>query len=95
MVSRVRAPLLGAGACALAFLLLLALAYGSGPARRLDASALLGFVGLYRPLFIWLGDLGDALPVAAAALILAGVALARSQPRIALAVLCLVGATSV
>jgi membrane-associated phospholipid phosphatase len=95
MIRRVSAPLLGTGACALAFLVLLALAYGSGTARRLDATALQGFVGLQRPLFIRIGDLGDAVPIAVAGALLAAIALVRSRPRTALAVLFLVGATSI
>ena len=95
MIRRVSAPLLGVGACALAFLFLLALAYGSGKARHLDATALQGFLGLQRPLFVRIGHMGDAVPIAVAGCALAAIAFVRSRPRVALAVLCLVGATSI
>lgn len=90
---------MGAAAlCATAFLLMLALAYGSPGARSLDASALQGFLGLQRPLVTpitqAIGGLGDAVPVGVMALILAGVAFARGRPRVSLLVLLLVGATS-
>lgn len=91
---------MGAAAlCVTAFLLMLALAYGSPGARSLDASGLQGFLGLQRPLITPITEaisgLGDAAPVGAMALILAGVAFARGRPRVSLLVLLLVGATSV
>lgn len=82
-----------------AFLVMLALAYGSPGARSLDASALQGFLGLQRPLVTpvttMFGTLGNPVQVAVFALILAAVAFARGRPRVALLVLLFVGATSV
>jgi membrane-associated phospholipid phosphatase len=81
------------------FALLLVLAYSSGRARHFDASALQGFVdipsGRGDTLAERVAALGDPLPVALVALVLAGIALLRARPRIAVAVLLLVGATSV
>lgn len=90
---------MGAALCAGAFLVMLALAYGSPEARGLDASALQGFLGLQggrvSPVTERLGSLGDPLPVALAAAFLAAIALARGRPRVAALVLLLVGLTSV
>ncbi len=90
---------MGAALCTGAFLVMLALAYGSSEARWLDASALQGFLGLQggrvSPVTQRLGLLGDPLPVVLAAAVLAAVALARGRPRVALVVLVLVGLTSV
>lgn len=94
-----RALLAGAAACAVAFVILLAFAYGSSEARWLDASALQGFLGLQRPRVTpvtqWLAALGNPLQVG---LIGGGMALfacARGRPRVALFVIALVGVTSV
>ncbi|HYI36942.1 MAG TPA: phosphatase PAP2 family protein [Thermoleophilaceae bacterium] len=99
MVVRPSTLLKAAALCAVAFLAMLALAYGSPDARWLDASAFQGFLGLQRPdvsrLTTWLGQLGDPPQVAAIALVLAGVALARGRPRMAALVLVLVGLTSI
>lgn len=99
MALRPRALLLGAALCAGAFLVMLALAYGSSQARWLDASALQGFLGLQgrrvSPVTERLGWLGDPWPVAGAAAFLAAIALARGRPRVAGLVLLLVGLTSV
>ena len=91
--------LYGAAAVAVAFVVLLAFAYGSPGARWADASALQGFLGLQRPavngLALTIGKLGDAPPVGLFALLLAGIALARGRPRSALFVVVLIGLTSV
>lgn len=98
MASRPRALLTGAALCAGAFLVMLALAYGSSEARWLDASALQGFLGLQgghvSPVTERLGSLGDPLWVVVAAGALAAIALARGRPRVAFLVLLLVGLTS-
>ena len=99
MSLRPRILLLGAVLCAVAFGVMLALAYGSPQARWLDASAFEGFTGLQRPqvtdLTTRLGRLGDPAPVIVATLGLVGVALARGRPRTAVRVGLLVGLTSV
>jgi membrane-associated phospholipid phosphatase len=99
MVLRPRALLKGAALCAVAFVALLALAYGSSWARRVDASALQGFLGLQggrvSPVTEAIGTLGNAVPVAIMSVLLAAVAFARGRPRVSLLVLLLVGATSV
>jgi membrane-associated phospholipid phosphatase len=96
---RPRALLAGAALCATAFIVMLALAYGSSGARWLDASAMQGFLNLQRPrvttLTTWLASLGDPASVAVIALALAAVALARGRPRVSLFVVALVGVTSV
>src|SRR3712207_4528110 len=92
-------PLYGVVLCAALFLLLLLLAYTSARAREFDANALQGFVsiptGRGATLAQRVSGLGDAMPVALTAIVLAGIALLRARPRIAVAVLVLVGATSV
>ena len=99
MVLGPRTLLCGAALCAGAFVVMLALAYGSPDARWLDASAFQGFMGLQRPkvsdLTTWLGRLGDPAQVATIALGLAAVALARGRPRMAVVVVLLVGLTSI
>ena len=94
-----RALLLWAGGCAALFVVLLTVAYASDAARRVDASALTGFVDLERPaasgVTARLGALADPLGVAVIGAGLAAVALARGRPRAALAVLAVLGATSV
>ena len=91
--------LLGAAACALSFCMILVLAYLSPRARELDANALQGFLGLQSidsyTVMRKLGHLGDAKWVIPQAAILIGVALLRGRPRLALAVVALVGLTSV
>jgi membrane-associated phospholipid phosphatase len=93
-----RALLSWAGVCAGLFLALLATAYGSDAARSLDARALHGFIDLQRPGVTAVSGgvvrLGNALEVGVMAAALAGVALARGRPRVALAVLVLLAATS-
>lgn len=99
MVIRPRTLLGGAAICAGAFVVMLAFAYGSPGARWLDASALQGFLGLQRPkvtaLTSWVGALGNPAQVAAIALGLMAIALARGRPRMAALVALLVGLTSV
>ena len=87
-----------AGGCAVAFSLLLLLAYAVGPARWLDASALSGFVSLNRDTALHFGrfaHFGDPSSVGALAIAIAALALARGRPRVALAVVVLLAITSV
>jgi membrane-associated phospholipid phosphatase len=99
VVKTPRTLLLAAGICAGMFLLLLVLAYASSRARTLDANAVQGFVeipeGRGATLTERISALGDPLPVALAGIALASVALIRGRPRVALAVVLLVGATSI
>lgn len=99
VVIRARELLIGAAACALAFVLLLLAAYGSQRVRRIDATALQALFDVNRPGFLSLAQkvahLGDAVFVALAGLVLAGIALARSRPRVAVTVLALIAVTSV
>jgi len=85
-------------ACAVAFGIVLALAYWSGAARAVDGAALEGFTGLDRAgslgLLNALISIGDPLPVALAGLLMALIALAGGRPRAALFVLALVAITS-
>ncbi len=94
-----RQLLRGAALCAGAFVVMLALAYGSPGARWLDASALQGFANLQRPTIdtvtMWLGELGDPAEVIVIASILSAIALARGRPRMAALVVALVGVTSI
>lgn len=91
--------LLGAAAaCAVLFGLLLLAAYGSPAARYLDATSLLGFVAVEPKggsLPGRIGHLGDPPLVAAIGALLAGAALLRGRPRVAAAVVVLIGVTSV
>ncbi len=91
--------MLGALWCAVAFLILVAVAYGSGDARSLDANALHGFIDLQRPStearVNWIAHLGDPATVGLMALLLAGVGLARGRPRLAVGVIALLAATSI
>ena len=99
MALQPRILLRGAALCAVAFAIMLALAYGSTEARWLDASAFQGFMGLQRPkvtdLTTWLGKLGNPGQVAMISLGLMAVALARGRPRMAVLVALLIGLTSV
>ena len=76
MALQPRILLRGAALCAVAFAIMLALAYGSTEARWLDASAFQGFMGLQRPkvtdLTTWLGTLGNPGQVAVISLGLIG-----------------------
>ena len=94
-----RTLLLGVAACAGLFCLILVLAYLSTRARELDARALRGFMGLQSAdsyvVMLKLSHLGDARWVVLQAGLLAGVALLRGRPRVAFAVVALVGLTSV
>lgn len=99
MSPRPRALLAGAGACALAFLVLLGLAYGSGWARWVDAASLQGFLGLQgptgSPVATRVAQLGNPLEVGLIGGTLALVAAARGRPRTSLFVIALLGVTSV
>jgi membrane-associated phospholipid phosphatase len=96
---RARTLLLGTAACAVLFGLILGLAYAVPAARELDARALEGFLGFQRPVvdtFTYnIVHLGDPPYVAVVGLGLAAIALLRGRPRVALAVVVLLGATSV
>ena len=91
--------LMGAAACAVAFLVLLGLAYGSDWARWVDAVSLQGFLDLQGPTTSPWAErftrLGDPTPVALVACGLALVAVLRGRPRSALLVIVLVAVTSV
>jgi membrane-associated phospholipid phosphatase len=97
--SRARSLLYGAAACAALFGVILVLAYWVHGARELDFKALDGFVGLQRSwvdgLTLRIAHLGDPAEVGLIGLLLAGIALLRGRPRIALAVIVLLAATSV
>src|SRR4051812_28706225 len=99
LARRPQLPLYGVAACAVLFGILLLLAYASPRARHFDASALQGFVSIPSGRGATLAErvaaLGDPVSVALIAAALAGVALLRGRPRIAVAVLVLIGATSV
>ena len=91
-------PLYGVAVCAGLFVVLLIVAYLSPEARRLDANAVRGFVQIPQSHGETIAEraasLGDAATVALVALVLAAIAVLRGRPRIALAVLVLVLATS-
>jgi len=94
-----RALLALAGACALVFVLDLVAAYLVGPARYVDAAALDGFVSFDHARMLGLAGhvahLGDPGSVALLGLGIAALALGRGRPRVALAVVSLLAATSV
>jgi len=96
---RPRALLVGAAACAAAFVALFLVAYLWPEARAVDAAALEGFVGLQRPTVDRVSSLvvsvGDPGPVLLGAVLLAAVALIRKRPRSALFALGLIAVTSV
>jgi membrane-associated phospholipid phosphatase len=90
--------LYGVAICAALFVVVLTFAYLSPAARHFDASALQGLVvpdGRGATLATRIAQLGDPVPIALIAIGLTLVALLRGSPRIAVAVLVLVGATSV
>jgi membrane-associated phospholipid phosphatase len=91
--------LLAACWVAVAFLVLVAVAYGSHDARSLDARALHGFIDLQRPgvehRINQIAMLGNPAQVGIIAALLAAVGLVRGRPRLSLAVIALLGATSV
>lgn len=96
---RTRKLVFGVTGCALAFGLILLLAYGFPAARELDAKALQGLLGAERPklhkLTSAIASLGDPLVVGLAGVVMAGVALLRDRARSAVAVVALLAATSV
>jgi membrane-associated phospholipid phosphatase len=84
--------------CAVAFLALLVVAYGSSGARSLDARALYDFMNLGAFTLegrVPVGAFDTPLRVGCMVALLAGVALVRGRPRLAAAVIVLVGLTSV
>jgi membrane-associated phospholipid phosphatase len=99
MDRRARTLLWIAAGCAALFALVAAGAYAGGPARTLDLQGLTGFVsandGSIAGLTWRLAQLGDPPQVAAMTLALAALALVRGRPRVALAVIGLIAATSV
>lgn len=94
-----RQLLAGAAACAVAFLMLLGLAYGSDWARWVDAASLQGFLGLQgptaSPIASWVASIGDPLKVGLIGAALALVAVARGRPRTGLFVIALLTVTSI
>jgi membrane-associated phospholipid phosphatase len=88
-----------AAACALLFGFVLAAAYGWGPGRSLDLLGLTGFVsanqGWLQTAAARVARLGDPAQVVLLTGVLAGLAVARGRPRVALVILALIGATSV
>jgi membrane-associated phospholipid phosphatase len=94
-----RQLLIAAAACAVAFVVLLAVVYASWRVRELDATAMDGFLDVQTPwmtaFFERVSQLGDPEAVGLLGLALAAVALARGKPRYAAAVIFLVVATSV
>ena len=99
MALRPRTLLLAACWVAVAFLILVAFAYGSEGARSLDARALHGFIDLQSPddytRINRIAMLCNPAQAGIIAALLAGVALVRGRPRLAFAVIALLGATSV
>ncbi len=99
MSPRPRTLLAGAAACAVAFLVLLALAYESAWGRWVDSAALQGFLGFQGPTASPLADhvasLGNVLQVGLIGFGLALLALARGRPRSAAFVIALLALTSV
>jgi membrane-associated phospholipid phosphatase len=97
--ARARTLLLGAAGCAALFALILLLAYGFPATRELDAKALEGWFGFQRPTVDaatrGIAHLGDPPVVGVLGVLLAGIALLRGRPRVALGVIFLLGATSV
>jgi membrane-associated phospholipid phosphatase len=99
MASGWRRPLLLAGACWGAFVVVLAAAYWLPVARWGDAWAVEGFLNLHRP---WLKDvashiahLANPVPFALATVGLATIALVRGRPRHALAAIVLLSGANV
>jgi membrane-associated phospholipid phosphatase len=99
MDRRAKALLAMVAGCALLFILVAVAAYVPGPARTLDVEGLTGFISLndgWVAALTWrLTQLGNPPQVAAITLALAAFAVVRGRPRVALAVIGLVAATSV
>jgi len=98
MVSGWKRPLLLAGACWVAFAVLLVVAYWLPFVRWADGWSIEGLIRLQSPVLNWLASrtakLADPVPFAIATVALAGIALYRGRPRHAVAVLfVLVGAS--
>ena len=85
--------------CAFLFALVVLGAYVWGPGQTLDNEGLAAMVnandGWFRELNWHLVDLGDPPTVAVITLALAGLALVRGRPRVAVAVVALIAATSI
>ncbi|MEA2418394.1 MAG: hypothetical protein QOE60_600 [Thermoleophilaceae bacterium] len=88
-----------AAGCTLLFAFVVVAAYSWGPGQSLDLAGLTGFVnanhGWAWPVTLRLTELGNPPQVAAITLALAAFALVRGRPRLAVAVLVLIAATSV
>jgi membrane-associated phospholipid phosphatase len=99
MDRRVKPLLVLAAGCAVLFGVLLAGTHWWDPGGSLDLLGLTGFMsansGWVDGVTAKLMRLGDPLSVALITIVLAGLALARGRPRVALAVLMLIAATSV
>jgi membrane-associated phospholipid phosphatase len=99
MTLRPRTLLLAACWVAVAFLVLVAFAYGSEGARSLDARALHGFIDLQSTedytRINRIAMLCNPPQAGIIAALLAGVALVRGRPRLSFAVIALLGATSI
>ena len=99
MVSGWKRPLLLAGACWVAFAVLLVVAYWLPFARWADGWSIEGLIRLQSPALDWLANrtakLADPVPFAIATVALTCVALYRGRPRHAVAVLVLLVGASV
>jgi membrane-associated phospholipid phosphatase len=99
MDSRAKTLLGLAAGCAVLFALVAAGAYAWGPGEALDLEGLSGFMsvnhGWVESLTIRVIQLGDPPQVALMTLVLAGLAVVRGRPRVAVLVLVLIAATSV
>ena len=93
MASGWKRPLQLAGACWIAFAVLLVTAYWVPAAGWADGWAVQGFKNLQRPSLIHIADpvarLANPMPFAVCTLVLTGIGLARRRPRHALAVVAL------
>lgn len=99
MDRRARQLLILAAACAALFGIVLVAAHHSGLGHSLDERGLIGLAsadsGLVEEISVRIAQLGDPIQVALIALGLSAVAALRGRPRVALAVLMLIAATSV
>jgi membrane-associated phospholipid phosphatase len=99
MDRRAKALLWMVAGCAFLFALVVLGAYVWGPGQTLDNEGLAGFVnandGWFRELNWRLVDFGDPPTVAAITLALTALALVRGRPRVAVAIVALIAATSI
>jgi membrane-associated phospholipid phosphatase len=99
MDRRAKALLWMVAGCAFLFALVVLGAYVWGPGQTLDNEGLAGFVnandGWFRELNWRLVDFGDPPTVAAITLALTALALVRGRPRVAVAIVGLIAATSI